>query len=147
MGKSSIEGGGMDKFVELHQTFTIPSRVEEISKALEEVRTYIERKGYGGVKYRRMIGALYEAIVNAIVHGNKKDGRKKVRILCSDDEEKFQVRVTDEGNGFDASSLSNPYSPENIARPGGRGICIIRNFVHELSFNEKGNEITMTIKK
>ena len=137
----------MVKFGELHHTFSIPSRIEEIGRALEEVNTYIERKGYGGGKYRRLIGALYEAIANAIIHGNKEDERKRVRVICSDDEERFQVRVTDEGNGFDPSSLSNPCSPENITKPSGRGILIMKNFVDELSFNEKGNETTLTIKK
>lgn len=137
----------MVEYRKFSDTFTIPSRIEEIGRALEEVKTYMEGKGYEGVKYRRLIGALYEAITNAVIHGNSEDERKRVKITYFDDQEKFQVSVMDEGDGFDPFSVSDPCSPENILKPCGRGILIIKNFVDELSFNTKGNEITLTIKK
>lgn len=52
--------------------------------------------------------------------------------------------VRDEGNGFDPSSLPDPTNPENLLRPSGRGIMLIHTFMDDVSFNKKGNEITMT---
>ncbi len=131
---------------ETHRTVIIPSRIEEIGGVMDEVKTYLERKGYEGEKYRRLMGALYEAVSNAISHGNKEDERKSVSIIYCDGEDTFQIKVKDEGGGFDSSSIANPCSPDNINKPRGRGI-FIQNFVDEVSFNKKGNEITMAIKK
>jgi len=137
----------MVKGQELSNTIIINSRIEEIGRVLDCVKTYMERKGYIGVKYRRLIGASYEAIANAIIHGNRKDEGKRVVVTYLDAEDQFQVRVRDEGEGFDLSSVRDPRLPENITKSYGRGIFIIRKFVDGLSFNDKGNEITLTIKK
>lgn len=137
----------MAEYEEPHHLIVITSRIEEIGKVVDEVKTFFKKKGYGGKRYRRLIGALYEAMSNAVTHGNREDEKKKVLITYSDEEDKFWIKVNDEGEGFDPTSLSNPCSLENRTKPRGRGIFIIKNFVDEVSFNEKGNEIMMSIKK
>jgi len=112
--------------------------------------------------------ALTEALSNAINHGNLElDSRLRE---SSDDEyhnlglqRKMEppycdrrVRVTekltpshatytirDEGPGFDVSTLPDPADPENLNKPSGRGVVLIRTFMDEVAFNEKGNEIIM----
>ena len=53
--------------------------------------------------------------------------------------------VRDEGPGFDVSSLPDPRDPENLTKPSGRGVMLIRTFMDEVTFNERGNEITMVM--
>jgi len=60
----------------------------------------------------------------------------------SSDAATFTVR--DEGPGFDVAELPDPTDPENMLKPGGRGVMLIRTFMDETSYNEIGNEITMT---
>ncbi|MBI4619445.1 MAG: ATP-binding protein [Desulfobacterales bacterium] len=137
----------MVEYEELNKTVVIPSKIEEIGRVITEVKAYIEKEEYEGKKYIRLMGALYEAVANAIIHGNKIDEGKRVFVTYFDDKDKFQVKVADEGEGFDISSVSDSCSPDNITKPRGRGIFIIKGYVDEVSFNEKGNEITLTIIK
>jgi CheY-like chemotaxis protein len=112
--------------------------------------------------------AIEEALLNAYYHGNLdlssdlrvedpdefdrlvrqrcqespyQDRRIFVRAKYSETEAVFIVR--DQGSGFDASKLPDPTDPENLLRPSGRGLLLMRVFMDELQFNETGNEVTM----
>lgn len=112
--------------------------------------------------------ALTEALRNAIDHGNleldsslrdeddhsyHELGEKRAKMPPYRDRRvHFNTRLTpeevtyvirDEGPGFDPSSLPDPTDPENLLRAGGRGILLIRTFMDDVSFNDKGNELTM----
>jgi serine/threonine-protein kinase RsbW len=73
-----------------------------------------------------------EAVVNAVVHGNRYNENKKVRFSCVKNSERLTVRVADEGEGFDPAQLPDPLAPENLLRSSGRGIFLIRSFMDEL---------------
>ena len=66
-----------------------------------------------------------------------------VTVRLTQTEATFVVR--DEGPGFDVDSLPDPRDPENLTKPSGRGVLLIRTFMDEVRFNEKGNEITMVM--
>ena len=55
--------------------------------------------------------------------------------------------MRDEGRGFDYHGLPDPCDPENLTKASGRGVLLIRTFMDDVSFNERGNEITMVIKR
>lgn len=91
--------------------------------------------------------ALREALVNAIVHGNQRDPAKRVTVegyLLPG--RQVLVVVRDEGRGFDPASLDDPTKPENLERPAGRGIFLIRQFMDEVQFRDEGREIQMKKK-
>ncbi|MCY7361692.1 MAG: ATP-binding protein, partial [Ignavibacteria bacterium] len=71
--------------------------------------------------------ACSEAIINAIVHGNKENDSKKVYIIIEYDEFLLSVRIKDEGTGFNVDAIPDPTSNENILKESGRGIFIIRS--------------------
>ena len=87
--------------------------------------------------------ALEEALVNAIKHGNQYDRAKKVQIAYRLLPDRFEVRITDEGPGFDPSAVPDPTAAENLERPGGRGLLLMRRFMTEVTFNERGNSVAM----
>jgi serine/threonine-protein kinase RsbW len=87
--------------------------------------------------------ALEEALVNAIKHGNHYDRARKVRIAYRLLPDRFEVQITDEGQGFDPSGVPDPTAPENLERPGGRGLMLMRRFMTEVAFNERGNSVAM----
>lgn len=93
--------------------------------------------------------ACSEAIINAIVHGNKENDSKKVYIIIEYDEFLLSVRIKDEGTGFNVDAIPDPTSNENILKESGRGIFIIRSLVDDFKCisSESGTEYDLTVKK
>lgn len=88
--------------------------------------------------------ALEESLVNAIKHGNRMEPDKKVRIACELTTEKITVVVEDQGEGFKVEEVPDPTDEDNLDKPGGRGIMLIRSFMNAVGYNDRGNQLTMT---
>lgn len=92
--------------------------------------------------------AAREAIANAIKHGNNQDPTKHVHVELDLADDKFIMRVSDEGEGFDVKSVPDPLAPENLLKEKGRGIYYIRSFMDEVRFDsEPGRGTTVTMVK
>jgi serine/threonine-protein kinase RsbW len=91
--------------------------------------------------------ALEESIVNAFHHGNRDDPKKQVfvRAWIDDDEARFEVE--DQGPGFDPAAIPDPTEDENIEIPSGRGVMLIRAYMHEVEFVKPGNKLRMRYTK
>ena len=76
-----------------------------------------------------------EAASNSVVHGNKLDKNKKVKITVHVTEKKMTVIIKDEGKGFNINTVPDPTKPENILKDSGRGIHIMRSFLDDLRYN------------
>src|SRR5579863_4413979 len=79
--------------------------------------------------------AVRESVINAITHGNRSDASKHVVIEFESDPHRTRtltIRVRDQGQGFDPNALPSPLDPENLLKPGGRGIFLIRSFMDEV---------------
>jgi serine/threonine-protein kinase RsbW len=87
--------------------------------------------------------AVEEAFLNAIKHGNQNDPKKGIKIDCSVDEQKVEISVTDNGDGFDPNDVPDPRIGENLYKLQGRGLFLIRSYMHKVDFNERGNRIRM----
>jgi serine/threonine-protein kinase RsbW len=87
--------------------------------------------------------ALEEALVNAVKHGNQGDTSKQVRLRYHVNAEFVLVEVEDEGAGFDPSAVLDPLAPENLERPSGRGLFLIRKYMTWMEHNERGNCLKM----
>ena len=94
--------------------------------------------------------AVRESVINAVRHGNRNDRRKRVVIEflsgMTNGSAELTVLVRDEGEGFDPSEVADPLSPENILKPHGRGIFLIRSSMDEVALQkipEGGMEIRM----
>src|SRR5437016_9153244 len=82
--------------------------------------------------------ALEEALVNAIKHGNQLDRAKTVRVAFRVARDRFDVQITDEGVGFDPSDVPDPTAPENLERPCGRGLLLMRHYMSEVYYADQG---------
>lgn len=91
--------------------------------------------------------SVSEATSNAIVHGNKLDPKKSIIIKVIVEDDKIIVIIKDEGPGFDPTSIPNPTMPENLLKDSGRGIHIMKNFLHDLQYNftEDGTEVILIL--
>jgi serine/threonine-protein kinase RsbW len=88
--------------------------------------------------------ALEEALINAIKHGNQMDRAKKVRVLYRVMVGFFEVRVMDEGTGFDPGDVPDPTAVENLERPCGRGLMLMRHYMTEVCYSSSGNSVAMS---
>jgi len=91
--------------------------------------------------------ALEEALVNAIKHGNQMDRSKKVHLRCTIKPDRFEVAITDEGPGFNPADVPDPCCEENLERPCGRGLFLIRHYMSDVTYHPPGNRLTMLRKK
>lgn len=88
--------------------------------------------------------ALEEAIVNAIKHGNQMDPNKNVHIEYHVAHDRFDISIKDEGNGFDPEGVPDPMAAENLERPCGRGLLLMRHYMTEVEFRPPGNTLKMS---
>lgn len=94
--------------------------------------------------YGNIMIAITEAVNNAIKHGNASDSSKNVSLSLTLDESQIKFRVEDEGRGFDHEHLPDPTSPENIEKPGGRGIFLMKHLSDEVEFKEGGRIVELS---
>lgn len=88
--------------------------------------------------------ALEEALVNAIKHGNQMDRAKTVRIAYRVAPDRFDIHIADEGPGFDPADVPDPTAFENLERPCGRGLWLMRAYMTEVHFLGRGNAVRMS---
>jgi serine/threonine-protein kinase RsbW len=82
---------------------------------------------------------LEEGLVNALKHGNGDDPAKQVELRFRLDDEMIVVEVEDEGYGFHPENVPDPLAPENMERPTGRGLLLMRAYTTWLRHNVRGN--------
>jgi serine/threonine-protein kinase RsbW len=123
---------------------TITSDLGDARRVQDEIEEALQSNGYGERDIFSIRLALEEALVNAIKHGNQMDPNKKVTIDYVVNPELFQIRIEDEGPGFDPNDVPDPTDPENLDRPCGRGVFLIRNFMTSVEYHGRGNILIMS---
>jgi len=116
----------------------IASRMEGITEVEGLINSLCEDLGVDESHYGEILIAMTEAVNNAIVHGNKLDTNKIVDIQVSTEGQVLQFRIADEGPGFDFDNIPDPTSPENIEKPNGRGVFLMRQLADDCEFEELG---------
>jgi len=130
-------------------SIVLPSDRKEISKFENLLVKINDEFGMAMEKFINFQIAASEAIVNAIVHGNKQNPEKKVYVEVITDEHKLEMRIKDEGDGFDVSKLPDPTDESNLYKESGRGVFIIRSLVDEfyIESNTEGTRMVLLMKK
>ena len=93
--------------------------------------------------YGNIMIAVTEAVSNAIKHGNGNDKTKNVKLSLTLKENLIKFIIKDEGPGFNFEDLPDPTVPENLEKPGGRGIFLMKHLSDEVSFKEKGRIVEL----
>jgi CheY-like chemotaxis protein len=127
-----------------------------------------DTKLFGEAERLRVGVALEEALLNAAYHGNLEVSSslretdhsayydlarrrsemppyasRTITINVRISQEGVQYVIQDQGPGFDPSKLPDPTDPINLERPCGRGLLLMRTFMDDVRFNDKGNCVTM----
>jgi serine/threonine-protein kinase RsbW len=129
-------------------TLRLPSDVGCIEEAVELVTRHCLAGHHATATTRfRLRVVLSEALSNAIIRGNCEDCSKWVEVRAELAEDAIRVYVTDEGPGFDPSTVPEPIQPEQLDEARGRGLFLIRKLVDAVHFNEQGNSICMILRR
>jgi len=134
------DGAGMlDGSVE----FVIPSDLAEASQIQEIMERQLEQSDFDDKEIFGIRLAFEEAVVNAIKHGNQMDRRKHVQVRYRILADRFEAVVADEGPGYDPTDLRDPLAEENLERPSGRGLFLIKHYMTEVVVHAPGNRVAM----
>ncbi len=102
---------------------------------------HIKEEVFGNV-----LVAVTEAANNAIIHGNKENESKPVIITLENKEKELVFTVKDEGQGFDYNNIPDPTAPENLEKPTGRGIFLMKQLSDKTVFQDKGSMVKIHFK-
>ncbi len=122
---------------------TIPSDLGEARRVQELIEVALQASSYTEHDIFSIKLALEEALVNAIKHGNQMDPDKRVLVVFHVTRERFDIRITDEGVGFNPEDVPDPTAIENLERPCGRGLLLMRGFMTEVEYHGRGNVVSM----
>jgi len=124
----------------------LESTLESVDSAEQTVISEAEALGFDEDDLHRVGIALRECMVNAVVHGNRYNSRKKVHLKVIRTPESLTVVIGDEGNGFDPTAVPDPLAGENLLRGSGRGVMLMQAFMDEFQISKRspqGTEVKM----
>ena len=124
----------------------IKSEISELRKVEKFLLDIIEKYNINKRYFNKIYLCVSEAVINSIKHGNKSNNEKKVIISANCLSNVLDLKVEDEGDGFNVNGVKNPIEAKNIRNESGRGIFIIRSMSNKLEYNEKGNRIQFEIE-
>ena len=123
--------------------FVIPSDLGEGRYLQELIEKQLRQCQFDDKEIFGIHLALEEAIVNAIKHGNQMDQNKKVHVYFRVLAHRFDIGITDEGPGYDPGDIPDPLADENLERPCGRGLFLMKHYMTEVTVHPPGNRLTM----
>ncbi|MCL1907843.1 MAG: ATP-binding protein [Holophagaceae bacterium] len=93
--------------------------------------------------------AVQEGIANAMRHGNRLNKSKIVSLQFSPSHEQLEIQIIDQGQGIDLDSVPNPNLPENLLKPSGRGIYLMKQVMDsvKMDHSESGNTLVLVKRK
>lgn len=122
------------------------STLESVDRAEDTVLNAAQDLGFGEDDLHKIGIAVRESMVNAVVHGNRYNIRKKVHLEVRKGADRLIVEIRDEGEGFELETLPDPLAEENLLRHSGRGILLMQAFMDEFEMNRadpKGTAVRM----
>lgn len=127
-------------------TLHIPSQAESIHLIEKLIDTLREEHKVNEECYGNMLVAVTEAVNNSIQHGNKYDNAKQVEVQVEVEVDQISFTIRDQGSGFDYLNLPDPTDPENLEKPAGRGVFLMKHLADQIIFSENGRVVELYFK-
>ena len=125
---------------------SLESDLKNLEVAEEIVRRVAGTAGFGEESEHQIEMAVHESMINAIWHGNKNDSSKSVWLRFKIHPDRLEIRIRDQGKGFNPDVIPDPLQNENLLNVSGRGIFLIRTFMDEFRVefvNGAGTEVIL----
>jgi serine/threonine-protein kinase RsbW len=129
-----------------YQTLKINSNTQSLRLVERLVEDVCQIYSVNEDCYGNMLIAVTEAVNNAILHGNKNDPDKFVKIGFESDDDKLVFSIADEGEGFDHTNLPDPTDPVNIDKISGRGVFLMQSLADSIQFEQNGSKVLLGFK-
>ncbi|MFP5470022.1 MAG: ATP-binding protein [Bacteroidia bacterium] len=130
--------------LELSKSIQINSKTENITLVEKLIDEVCEEHKVNEDYYGNILIAITEAVNNAILHGNKNNPDKLVKIHVETVSNKhLSFKISDQGKGFDYDGLPDPTDPENLEKPNGRGVFLMKNLADEVKFFDNGTTVEL----
>jgi serine/threonine-protein kinase RsbW len=126
------------------RSVVIPSDPADARRVQDDIEAALKASHFEEREIFSIKLALEEALVNAIKHGNQMDRSKNVHITYRVSPDSFEIKIMDEGKGFDPQDVPDPMAPENLERPCGRGLLLMRHYMTEVTYHPPGNRLSMS---
>lgn len=126
-------------------SYTLDSTLETVDSAEQAAVKIAADAGFAEDEVMQISMAVREAAINAVLHGNAYDPKKKVSLAFERTLRDLVITIRDQGAGLDVSSIPDPLSPENLLKTSGRGIFLMRSFMDEVQIHPStaGTEIKL----
>ena len=124
-----------------HQTLKINSNAQSLRLVERLVADICEVYDVNEDVYGNMLIAVTEAVNNAIVHGNKNDHDKFVKIGFESDDKQMIFSIADEGQGFNHAGIPDPTDPTNLDKVSGRGVFLMASLSDSIRFEDNGSKV------
>ena len=126
-----------------------PSNQDAVVKAERLVEKFTRKLDFDEDQRVDVAIAITEAVNNAVEHGNRLQADRTVTVRLEWRDSRLVITVRDQGEGFDPDAIDDPLSPENLTRPDGRGLLIVRSLMDSVEVNpsSEGTEVVMVKKR
>jgi serine/threonine-protein kinase RsbW len=122
------------------QLRSTPTCIGELEQCL---RTLFDQFALDPALYPNILVSLTEAVNNAVEHGNQNDISKTVCVRVAKYNKVLRCEITDQGGGFDPGAIPDPTAPDNIEKPGGRGVFLMRQLCDSIRFKDNGSTVEL----
>ena len=129
-----------------NQKIRISSKAENIILVERMIEDVCDLFNISEDYYGNILVSLTEAVNNAIYHGNKANPNKGIDISFKSHPDRVSFSVKDEGPGFNFNDLPDPTNPENIEKPNGRGVFLMRNLADKVYFEDNGSKVILDFR-
>lgn len=123
---------------------SLPSALSNFFKAENFIEQLVHEFQLPQYLTGRVNLCVIEAVNNSVLHGNKLNPDKMVRIIAEQYTDRICIIVEDEGNGFDYTHIPDPTAPENMLKACGRGLYLMSSLTDELTFQSNGSKVLMS---
>jgi serine/threonine-protein kinase RsbW len=126
-------------------SYKLASTMDSVADVEASAEKMTQAAGLDEDESFRVVMAVREAAVNAVLHGNGYDPNKQISVSFENNGKSLVVTIADQGEGLDPEKIPDPLAPENLLRGTGRGIFLIRSFMDEVHFRQlhPGTELTL----
>src|SRR5258708_4903822 len=124
----------------------LDSTLESVDDAEELALVEAEKAGVPEDDLHKIAMSVRESMVNAVVHGNRYSAHKKIHVTVSNGPGRLEIKIVDQGEGFELTEVPDPLEEENLLRNSGRGIFLMKAFMDEVQVRgaqTAGTEVTL----
>lgn len=128
-------------------SITLNNDPQAIRAIEEEILSIAKEQDYPEAACFAIRLAIEEAVYNAFRHGHKNLPDEPIAVEWKFDARSLTITVTDKGPGFDPNVIPDCTREDRLELPHGRGLMLMKAYMTSITYNDRGNKVTMYYEK